>query len=173
MKAFYISVGGIKHSMRFCESSVLPIVKIFKKKWFHGWHLELFKSSAIAHLRIWSYHTRYEMQKTPPINTISLIPRTLANVYRSYRKWRRSKNSYLAILFRKNPPCCLVIIELLIQSSVVITRCNLSRYYLRHSDYRSRTSIKLRTHNRHTIPRPHGRAMRCLLWAFWRKLTAL
>ena len=29
------------------------------------------------------------------------------------------------------------------------------------------------THNRHPIAGPHGRAMGCLLWEFWRKLTPL
>ena len=29
------------------------------------------------------------------------------------------------------------------------------------------------SHNRHPIARPHGRAMSCLLWEIWRKLTML
>ena len=56
-----------------------------------------------------------------------------------------------------------------IQSSAVITRSNLSRFYTQ----RCRTWLRLENHNRHPIPRPNGRAMECLLSGNWRKLTAL
>ena len=39
------------------------------------------------------------------------------------------------------------------------------------------TKIKFRpdfcTHERHPIPRPYGRAMGCLSWVIWRKMTAI
>ena len=60
-----------------------------------------------------------------------------------------------------------------IQLSAVITRSNLSRYYIRHCDNSGRKWVRFENHNRHPIPRPHGRAMGCLLWGFRRKLTAL
>ena len=44
------------------------------------------------------------------------------------------------------------------QSGAIITRSNLSRYFTQHCNYSSRTWIGLETHNRHTIPRPSGRA---------------
>ena len=56
----------------------------------------------------------------------------------------------------------------IVQSSAVITRSNLSWW---HCDNRSKTKIRPQTHNRHPIPRPRGRAMGCVLWGFWRKLT--
>ena len=36
----------------------------------------------------------------------------------------------------------------------------------------STTQIRLWTHKTHPIPRPHRRTIGCLLWRFWRKLTA-
>ena len=62
---------------------------------------------------------------------------------------------------------------LVIQSSAVITRSNLSWYCIWHCDNNSRKWIRVSKHNRHPIPRRHGRAMRCRLWGFWRKSTAL
>ena len=67
----------------------------------------------------------------------------------------------------------------IIQLSAVITQSNLSGYYTKYCDqfitilnaalwYSSRTWIRLETHNRHPIPR-----LGCLLWRYWRKLTAL
>ena len=60
-----------------------------------------------------------------------------------------------------------------IQSSAVITRSNIVRFY--NNDYRNwdRKSIKCSIHKRHPIPRPNGRAMGCLLWIFGRRLTVL
>ena len=43
----------------------------------------------------------------------------------------------------------------LIQSSVVITRSNLSRYYTRYCDDSNSNRTWLQTHNRHPIARPH------------------
>ena len=63
--------------------------------------------------------------------------------------------------------------KLQLQPSAVITRSNLSRYYIRHCDNSSRKWIRYLNHSRHPIPRPHGRAMGCLLWGFGKKLTAL
>ena len=63
--------------------------------------------------------------------------------------------------------------RVVLQSSAVITRSNIVRYY--KNDYRSWGKISFRCwiHKRHPIPRPNGRAMVCLLWIFVRKLTAL
>ena len=60
-----------------------------------------------------------------------------------------------------------------IQSSAVITRSNIVRYYINNYRNWSRMSIRCRIHKRHHITRPNGRAMGCLLWIFMRKLTAL
>ena len=60
-----------------------------------------------------------------------------------------------------------------LQSSAVLTRSNLVRYYI--NDYRnwSRISIRCCFHKRQPIPRPNGRVMDCLLWIFVRKSTTL
>ena len=44
-----------------------------------------------------------------------------------------------------------------------------------HNNYRNwgRISIRCWIHKRHSIPRPIGQAMGCLLWMFVRKLTTL
>ena len=66
---------------------------------------------------------------------------------------------------------CIIISD--IQSSAVITRSNIVRYYM--NDYRNggRISIRCWIHKRHPIPRPNGWAIGCLLRIFVRKLTAL
>ena len=60
-----------------------------------------------------------------------------------------------------------------VQSSAVITRFNIVRYYINKYRNWSRIWIRRWIHKRHPIPRPNGRAMGCLLWIFVRKLTAL
>ena len=50
---------------------------------------------------------------------------------------------------------------------------NLSWYYIQHCDNSGRKWIRFLNHNRHPKPWPHGQAMGCLLWGFWRKLTML
>ena len=60
---------------------------------------------------------------------------------------------------------------LVLQSSAIVTLSNLSRYHRRYCDDSNRTQIKLQTHNSHPIA--HGRAMGCVSWGFWRKLTVL
>ena len=52
----------------------------------------------------------------------------------------------------------------ILQSSAVITRSNLSRYYIRHCDNGGRKWIRFWNHKSHPIPRPNGRAMGHLLW---------
>ena len=63
--------------------------------------------------------------------------------------------------------------DITIQSSAVITRSVIVRYHLDNYRNWGRISIKCWIHKRHPIPRPNGRAMRCLLWIFVRKMTAL
>ena len=60
-----------------------------------------------------------------------------------------------------------------IQSSAVITRSNIVRYFINNYRNRGRILIRCWIHKIHPIPRPNGRAMGCLLWIFVRKLTAL
>ena len=60
-----------------------------------------------------------------------------------------------------------------IQSSAVITRLNIIRYYIDNYRNWSRLRIRRWTHKRHPIPSPNGRVLGCLLWIFVRKLTAL
>ena len=60
-----------------------------------------------------------------------------------------------------------------IQSSTVLTRSNIARYYINNYRNWGRISIRRWIYKRHTIPRPNGRAMGCLLWIFVEKLTAL
>ena len=55
-----------------------------------------------------------------------------------------------------------------LQSSAVITRSNVVRYYINNYRNRGRISIRCWIHKRHSIPRPNGRAMCCLLWIFVR-----
>ena len=45
-----------------------------------------------------------------------------------------------------------------LQSSTVVTRSNLSRYYIRHCNNIGRKWIIFKDHDRHPIPRPNGRA---------------
>ena len=57
-----------------------------------------------------------------------------------------------------------------IQSSVVITRSNIVKYYIHNYRTWSRISIRCWIHKRHPIPRPNGRAMGCFcgyLWENW------
>ena len=60
-----------------------------------------------------------------------------------------------------------------IQSSAVITRSNIVRFCINNCRNWDIISIRCWIHKRHPIPRPNGRAMRCLLWIFVIKLTAL
>ena len=41
---------------------------------------------------------------------------------------------------------------------------------MQYSGENAKTLFRLWTHKRHRISGPYGRAMRCLLWNFWRKL---
>ena len=59
-----------------------------------------------------------------------------------------------------------------IQSSAVITRYDIVRYYINNHRKWGRISIRCWIYTRHVIPRPNGWAMECLLWIFVRKLTA-
>ena len=60
-----------------------------------------------------------------------------------------------------------------VQSGAVITRFNELWYStMFYSDW-YRTKIRVCIHERHPISRPHGWAMGCLLWEFWRNLTTL
>ena len=60
-----------------------------------------------------------------------------------------------------------------IQYSALFTPANIVCYCTNDCKNWGRISIRLWTHKRHRIPRPNGRAMRCLLRIFVRKLTAL
>ena len=53
-----------------------------------------------------------------------------------------------------------------VQSSAVITRSNIVRYYINNYRNWDRISIRCWIHKRHPIVRPNGRAMECLLWIF-------
>ena len=53
------------------------------------------------------------------------------------------------------------------QSSAVITRSNIVRYYINNYRTCARISISYWIHKRHPIHRPNGWAMRCLLWENW------
>ena len=59
------------------------------------------------------------------------------------------------------------------QSSAVIARSSIIRYYINYYSNWGRISIKCWIHKRYPIPRPNGRAMACLLWMFVRKWTTL
>ena len=61
----------------------------------------------------------------------------------------------------------------LLQSSAVIMRSNIVRYYMNNYRNWDRISTRCGFHIRHPISRANGRAMGCLLWIFVRKLTAL
>ena len=55
----------------------------------------------------------------------------------------------------------------ILQSSAVITRCNISWYHIQQRNGNSRIWMRLCIHKRHPISHPYGRAMGCLLWGFW------
>ena len=61
------------------------------------------------------------------------------------------------------------------QSSAVVTRSNLSRYYIRHCDDSGRKWIRFQNHNRHPISRPQGRAMGvyCQIVRIWEKIDCV
>ena len=69
---------------------------------------------------------------------------------------------------------CQVVTKLLYESRYII-QYNIGFLYstiVTGAEYKSYICIYL-IHNRHPIPRADGRAMSCLLWGFWRKLTAV
>ena len=76
----------------------------------------------------------------------------LTNMMQSCAGWKHRKNNQ-------------------IQPSAVIMRSYVSRCYIRHCENSGKKLIRYYNHNRHTISRPHGRAMECLLWGFWIKLN--
>ena len=55
--------------------------------------------------------------------------------------------------------------------SVVPLWCSTVCHDITQCNHSSRIEIRLGTHKRHPIPRPHGCDMGCLLWEFWRKMT--
>ena len=59
-----------------------------------------------------------------------------------------------------------------LQSSIVIARSNIPWYCTHHCRNGGRILIRVWTHKRHPIPRPNGWAIECLLWIFWKNLTA-
>ena len=61
----------------------------------------------------------------------------------------------------------------LLQLSAVLTRPNMTWYCIHHSSDWGRIYIRISIHKRHPISHPSGWAMGCILWGFWRKLTAL
>ena len=63
--------------------------------------------------------------------------------------------------------------ELIIQSSAVIMRSNIVRYFINNYRNWGRISIRCCSPKRHNIPRHNGRAMGCLLWIFCRYLFYL
>ena len=65
-----------------------------------------------------------------------------------------------------------------VQSSAVITRSNIVRYYMNNYKNWGRISSRCWIYKRHPIPRPNGRAMGCILWVYFvrkndRVITAL
>ena len=56
-----------------------------------------------------------------------------------------------------------------IESSAIITRCNIVRYCINDCRNSGRISLRCWIHKRHTIPRPGRRAMACLFWIFFTK----
>ena len=62
----------------------------------------------------------------------------------------------------------LVLPDNYVQLSAVITRSNIVWYCINNCRNSSRISIRIRTHKRHLIPLPDGRAMGCILWIFVR-----
>ena len=48
-----------------------------------------------------------------------------------------------------------------------------SKYFIELNFDKSTQYVALWTHKRHSIPRPFGRAMECLLWVLQQKLTVL
>ena len=61
----------------------------------------------------------------------------------------------------------------LMQSNAVITRSNILRDYINNYKNWGRISIRCWLKKRHPIPRPYGRAMRCLLWIFVKKFNCV
>ena len=53
----------------------------------------------------------------------------------------------------------------------IIARSNMTWYCIKYKRDWGRTPIRVCPHKRHPAARPNGRAIGCLLWEFWRKLT--
>ena len=73
-------------------------------------------------------------------------------------------------LYWKHKIACF---KCLLQSGVVITRFDILWFPVLFYSNGCRTWISVCIHKRHPISRPHGRAMACLLWVSWIKLTVL
>ena len=93
----------------------------------------------------------------------------------------REQNSYNCLPFMKQSRSRLVsritacVISWVATTSMgaVIARSNIIWFCTQHNRDWSGTYVTVNHHNMHRIPRPHGRAMGCPLWQFWRNLTAL
>ena len=108
----------------------------------------------------------------PCITSIDLYPNTVCDINLVTRicdvnHIMKFMLKYVTVTYVENNS------KLWIQSSAVITRSNFVRYFINNYRTWCRISIRCWIHKRHTIPRPNGRAMGCLLWIFVRKLTAL
>ena len=65
--------------------------------------------------------------------------------------------------------CTILDMEL----SAVITQSNIIRYYINNYRNWGRISTRYWIHRRHTIPRPNGWAVECLLWIFLEKVDRI
>ena len=62
---------------------------------------------------------------------------------------------------------------LLITVETLYSTIYYSKYFIELNFDKSTQYAALSTHKRHSIPRPFGRAMECLLWELQQKLTVL
>ena len=79
--------------------------------------------------------------------------------------------SYKCLLFSVSGKKQLYCKEYQLQLSGVIPWYNITLDCIHNCSNWYWTWIRFQTHKRHPIPRPHRRAMGCLLWDLWRRLT--
>ena len=99
---------------------------------------------------------KYEMD---PTRTVGAIADT-----RCGTDGRTEWNQYTPQQLR----CIMTVQFMHVQLSAVILQSNMTWYCTDHCRNEGRISIRVWSHKRHLIPHPNGRAIRCLLWIFWR-----
>ena len=120
-----------------------PLCMNFNTSYYVILRVECTESFCISNLKVWQRRPQMKLLKH-----ISPISDRMAEQISFVVRVCSHNNLAFEFFWERN-----------IQSSAVITRSNLSRYYIRHCDSSGRNWIRYLNHSRHPIPRPHERAM--------------